>query len=82
MASLMCALQQKSKGQNVKTVQTVDMPRKTEYNYYENSLRIVCPLRGAAYSVRGIFVYVSARQGGKGFPFLNQYYFMRGVKKQ
>ena len=79
----MCALQQKSEGQNVKTSQTVDTPTKVEYNYYENSLRIVCTLREAAHSVRSIFVYVPFLRGqGKLFyPFLNQY-FMRGVKKQ
>ena len=59
----MCALQQKNEGQNVKTIQTVDTPRKVEYNYYENSLRIVCSLREAAYSVRSIFVYVPALRG-------------------
>lgn len=59
----MCALQQKNGGQNVKTSQTVDTVCKTEYNYYENSLRIVCTLREAAHSVRSIFVYVPVLRG-------------------
>ena len=63
----MCALHQKTQGQNVKIIQTVDTVRKVEYNYYENSLRIVCTLREAAHSVRSIFVYVPALRGQERF---------------
>lgn len=73
-ASVMCALQQKNEGQNVKTIQTVDTLLKVEYNCYENSLRIVCSLCEAAYSVRGIFVYAPVLRGQERlfYPFLNQ----------
>ena len=78
----MCALQQKSEGQNVKTIQTVDTPPKVEYNYYENSLRIVCTLREAAHSVRSIFVYVPFLRGKGRLLSIFKPIFMRGVKKQ
>ena len=75
----MFALQQKNQGQKVKTSQSVDTVWKVEYNYYENSLRIVCTLREAAHSVRSIFVYVPVLWGQEEFyPFFKPKFYERG----
>ena len=78
----MCALHQNLFRANVKSDETVDMALNVEYNYLENSLRIVCWLR-EAHTLYGLSVSVSSgAQGGQCLHFQTTFktkiYYERG----